>query len=311
MFCHDTKAYNVDSYVPVIEFKSKNRSNLKFLLDTGASSSCVDSGIFNNEVNMVNPIILQTVGGEVKTEKMAEIPLFQPYNNTKFKFLVSPNKLPINGIIGIDIMTILKAQIDLQSSKFIVSGMNYPIIRIPCGSQSNSITIRHQHLNDEEKNALFPILNMFKDIFQDPDSKLTFVSSVTATIDTKDDKPVYTKTSHHQNLLQRKYRIVIDYKALNSKTKTDSYQVPEVSVVLAHLKNNKYFTTLDLASGFDQTPLHKKDREKTAFSVNNGKYQFNRMPMGLKMDYAKIARPLTKLLKGEEGHVQISKHRSI
>lgn len=28
------------------------------------------------------------------------------------------------------------------------------------------------------------------------------------------------------------------------------------------------------------------------------------------LDYAKIARPLTKLLKGEDGHAQISKHRS-
>ena len=181
---------------------------------------------------------------------------------------------------------------------------------------------------------------MFKDIFQDPDSKLTFVSSVTATIDTKNDEPVYTKTYPYPYGLkkeidrqfkkmldddvispskspynspmwvvnkkldasgQRKYRLVIDYEALNSKTKTDSYQVPEVSVVLAHLKNNKYFTTLDLASGFHQIPLHKKDREKTAFSVNNGKYQFNRMPMGLKNSPAIFQRVIDDVLRAHIG----------
>lgn len=72
---------------------------------------------------------------------------------------------------------------------------------------------------------------------------------------------------------------------------------PEVSVVLAHLKNNKYFTTLDLASGFHQIPLHPKDREKTAFSVNNGKYQFNRMPMGLKTSPAIFQRVIDDVLR--------------
>jgi len=45
---------------------------------------------------------------------------------------------------------------------------------------------------------------------------------------------------------------------------------------------SKYFSTLDLKAGFHQIELAEKDREKTAFSINNGKYEFCRLPFGLK-----------------------------
>jgi len=43
-----------------------------------------------------------------------------------------------------------------------------------------------------------------------------------------------------------------------------------------------FFTTLDLKSGFHQIELAERDRERTAFSINNGKYEFCRLPFSLK-----------------------------
>ena len=43
----------------------------------------------------------------------------------------------------------------------------------------------------------------------------------------------------------------------------------------------RYFTTLDLASGFYQIPLEKQSRDYTAFSFSGKRYRFRRMPMGL------------------------------
>ena len=43
----------------------------------------------------------------------------------------------------------------------------------------------------------------------------------------------------------------------------------------------KYFTTLDLASGYWQVSLKESDKEKTAFSILQGHYEFNVMPFGL------------------------------
>jgi len=44
----------------------------------------------------------------------------------------------------------------------------------------------------------------------------------------------------------------------------------------------KFFTTLDLKSGFHQIELAERDRAKTAFSINNSKYEFCRLPFSLK-----------------------------
>lgn len=96
---------------------------------------------------------------------------------------------------------------------------------------------------------------------------------------------------------KQKYKIVIDYKSLNSKTKSDTYQVPDISVVLAHLKNNKYFTTLNLTMDFYQISLNEGDREKAAFSVNNQKYEFNILPMGLKNSPAIFQRVIDDVLR--------------
>jgi len=40
------------------------------------------------------------------------------------------------------------------------------------------------------------------------------------------------------------------------------------------LEEAKLFTTLDLKSGYHQIYLAEKDREKTAFSIHGGKYEF-------------------------------------
>jgi len=53
------------------------------------------------------------------------------------------------------------------------------------------------------------------------------------------------------------------------------------SVILSNLGKAKYFSTIDLESGFHQILMREADIEKTSFSINNGKYEFLRMPFGL------------------------------
>lgn len=51
--------------------------------------------------------------------------------------------------------------------------------------------------------------------------------------------------------------------------------MPEITAVLSDLKNNNNLRILDLAMGFYQVELREEDREKTAFSVNNVKYELH------------------------------------
>ena len=58
--------------------------------------------------------------------------------------------------------------------------------------------------------------------------------------------------------------------------------MPNIDQIWAKLKNAKYFSTLDIRSGFHHMPIKKEDRYKTAFVVDSyGKFQWCRMPFSL------------------------------
>uniref|UniRef100_W8BY62 RNA-directed DNA polymerase n=1 Tax=Ceratitis capitata TaxID=7213 RepID=W8BY62_CERCA len=98
-------------------------------------------------------------------------------------------------------------------------------------------------------------------------------------------------------------RLVIDFRKLNEKTSSDKYPIPDTSVILANLGKSKIFTTLDLKSGFHQILLAEKDRCKTAFSVNNGKYEFCRLPFGLKNAPSIFQRAIDDILREYVGKI--------
>ena len=95
------------------------------------------------------------------------------------------------------------------------------------------------------------------------------------------------------------WRFCVDLRALNSVTRLDTYPLPRIDETLDHLSNSKYFSTLDMASGYWQISLNSKDRDKTSFAIPGlGTWRFKVMCFGLKNAPSSFSRLMEIVLKG-------------
>ena len=89
--------------------------------------------------------------------------------------------------------------------------------------------------------------------------------------------------------------MVIDYRQLNKRIITSrapnrngkvgkvilNYPIPTIESLLARLKGCKYFSILDLRSGYHHIGLSEESKPLTAFTTHSGKFQWNVLPFGI------------------------------
>ena len=93
-------------------------------------------------------------------------------------------------------------------------------------------------------------------------------------------------------------RFVCDFRGVNDVTKRDTYPLPHIKDVIDKMAGARYWSTLDAASAYWSIPLVESDKEKTAFSSPNGKFEFNVMPFGLSNAGASYQRMMDMCLAG-------------
>ncbi|GBG84348.1 hypothetical protein CBR_g38319 [Chara braunii] len=76
-------------------------------------------------------------------------------------------------------------------------------------------------------------------------------------------------------------RMCIDYRGLNAITVKNAEPLPRIDDLLDTVQRCKYYTKIDLKSGYHQIAIRPEDQNKTAFQTRYGLYEFVVMPFGL------------------------------
>lgn len=198
----------------------------------------------------------------------------------------------------------------------------------------------NQELKNFEKKSVIALIEAFDDIFHLPGDRLGKAKHFKCKIRTKEDKVIHRKqykfprqhkdeVNEQCRLLEeqgiirpsespynsplwivpkkpdskgrKRWRMVIDFRALNQQTIGDSYPLPDISEILSQLGGAKYFSVFDLASGFHQIEMNEEDSEKTAFTGPDGHYEYARMPFGLQNSPPIFQRMMDQALTGLKG----------
>uniref|UniRef100_A0A7I4YHH5 RNA-directed DNA polymerase n=1 Tax=Haemonchus contortus TaxID=6289 RepID=A0A7I4YHH5_HAECO len=190
-------------------------------------------------------------------------------------------------------------------------------------------------LNKNRKAGVIPdelcsVIEEYSDVFAVSDKELTQTNVVTHDIDVGGNPPIRQKTRpvpygiradvdtmlrdlKERNVIEDSQspwaspivlvakkdgttRLCVDYREVNKVTKKDSYPLPPIDITLQNLLGKRWFTSLDLASGYWQVPLSERAKEISAFTTTSGQFQFRVLPFGLTTAPAKFQRLMDKVL---------------
>ena len=92
--------------------------------------------------------------------------------------------------------------------------------------------------------------------------------------------------------------MVLDYRALNTLTVKNKYPLPRIEDLLDRVSGHKWFSGLDLASGYWQIRINDADVPKTAFRTPMGSFAWKVLPMGITNAPSTFQRVMNNVFRG-------------
>ena len=283
------------------------------LFDTGASKSCISTDFFkklNIETtqNKKTTIILAN-GQEITPSINCEISFrIDQLDNCNFKWeFVVVDGLNFDLILGTDFLISTKSVIDLSAGTISIDGQY--------------VLLFDQEIDAAESQAIerlnrMRVSNKIIEDFKSTNPELGLIPNREFTIETKENNIINPKQysvptkfepevrKHLSELLSLgiirhssgrwnspafpifkkngEIRLVIDYRALNEITESRFCPIPNISEEFFNIGGASVFSQIDLRMGYHQIRISDKDSQKTAFTIMGRKYEYTRMPFGLK-----------------------------
>lgn len=97
---------------------------------------------------------------------------------------------------------------------------------------------------------------------------------------------------------EKGYRLIVDYRGINRILTQDRYQLPRIDEIFDSLGGAKFFSVIDLDSGFYQIPLNENSRNVTSFSTELGSYQWTVVPFGISVAPSSFSRCMSIAFSG-------------
>ena len=195
-----------------------------------------------------------------------------------------------------------------------------------------SMDLTQCDLTEEQKQLVFEMLAQVADVFSQNDLDVGFTNLVRHKILLKDTEPfkqrhrrippaMFNEVRNHLKQLldagiirksqspwasnivlvrkkNQSLRLCVDFRELNAQTIKDAYALPRIDELLDSLGGNRYYSVLDMKSGYHQVELEESHKPFTAFTVGPlGFYEYNRLAFGLSNSPAAYQRLMEECLQ--------------
>lgn len=313
--------------VPIATVLAKDKIHIRYLLDTGADASLLHDDVARRLNATIYPAtaVLTGIGSrQIKVLGTCVMIVYFPQVTIEVTFLVVPNDtLPqLDAIIGWDVINqpglqLLKTETGLE--------LQYTLaVRLFDIKQPSTPLLSMSGMDEQTQMKVRQLLE--EAVLKTPKT----VTTGTLTIKLHDTTPVsyrprplaYAERVHLKQIIQNlkdddiisnscseyaspvvlvkkkngDLRLCVDYRDINKKVVKDKYPLPRIQDQIDALCGAKYFTTLDMQSGFHQILIEQEYRHLLAFITPDGHFEYNRMPFGFVNAPACYQRAIDKAL---------------
>ncbi|XP_075162734.1 uncharacterized protein LOC142235364 [Haematobia irritans] len=158
-------------------------------------------------------------------------------------FVIPDELMPYDILLGRDVLRKSGKRLTIESG----------VLKVEAATTTRFVI--GKNISNEERKVLNHLLMEHKECFAESLEELGRCKSTSMEISVSTDTPIvvlFVKKSNGER------RMCTDFRALNAATVEKQYSIPVVEEQLSLLAGNRYFTTLDMTSGYYQIPIKEE-----------------------------------------------------